>query len=134
MQIYTIRLKEGDELRSSLMNFAKENNLTAASILTCVGAVTKARLRMAGAQPDKQDIRDYEDSFEIISLTGTFGLDDGHFHIALSDKDGKMIGGHLKSAVIDITADIVILNDETLRYTTELDETGFTCLVVKKNV
>ena len=136
MQIYTIRLKEGDELRSSLMNFAKENNLTAASILTCVGSINQANIRMADAAPARQDIREYSDPYEIVSLVGTFDGENCHIHIALSDTDGQVVGGHLKSVIVHTTAEIVVLNDETKRYVREMDkETGFIELSVKeKNV
>lgn len=134
MKLYTIRLKPGQEIRSSLMDFAKKNDLTAASIVTCVAGAGLVKLRMAGAQPDSQDIREYTGPYEVVSLVGTFSADDGHFHIALSDKDDRVIGGHLKSAIVHLTAEIVIINDENSRYVREPDEeTGFTELTIKEN-
>jgi predicted DNA-binding protein with PD1-like motif len=132
MQIHTIRLKPGDEIRSSLMNFARGKNLSAASIVTCAGAVEKANLRMAGATPNREDEREFVGPFEVVSLAGTFSVDDCHFHIALSDKNGQVIGGHLRSATVGVIAEIVILNDETVRYAYPMDEQiGFTGLEVR---
>ena len=42
---YPIRLKPGQEMKSALMDFVKDNNLRAPFILTCCGSVTKATLR-----------------------------------------------------------------------------------------
>ncbi len=134
MKVYAIRLNPGDEIRSSLMNFAKEKNLSAASISTCAGCVTGANLRMAGAKPDREDERHFDGPLEIVSLVGTFSVDDCHFHISLSDQNGKVIGGHLRSAIVDVIAEIVILNDETKHYAYPMDEKiGFTGLAVQEN-
>ena len=44
---YTLRLKPGEELYSSLLKYKKENNLQAPFIMTCCGSLTKATLRLA---------------------------------------------------------------------------------------
>ncbi|MCL2174037.1 DNA-binding protein [Candidatus Saccharibacteria bacterium] len=132
MKVFSLRLLTGQELRQSLVDFAKENNIRAGSIVTCVGALKEVTMRMAGAQPDNQDIRTYKENFEIVSLSGTIEASGGsHLHIALSRADGSVIGGHLKSGTIDITAEVVIIEDENVAYSRELDDTGFECLVIK---
>lgn len=134
MKLYTLRLKQNQDLRMELLKYAKQNNIKAGSILTCVGALKPFVLRMAGATPDKQDIRAYEDKHEIVSLVGTLTGDDCHLHIALSSKEGVVVGGHLKDgSLVDLTAEIVISEDDTAVYTREPDEvTGFTELVVRE--
>lgn len=84
-------------------------------------------MRMAGAVPDKQDIRTYEGDFEITSLVGTISVNGVHLHMAISDKEGKSFGGHLKEGtIIHPTAEVVIGEDGRATYTRELDEeTGF---------
>ena len=44
---YALRLGPGEEIVSRLLDFVEKHKLGAAFILTCVGSVTKARLRMA---------------------------------------------------------------------------------------
>ena len=44
---YIIRLHPGEEIFTKLQQFVKDENLQAAYIITCVGSVTKATLRMA---------------------------------------------------------------------------------------
>lgn len=123
MKLYSLRLKQNQDLRVELVKFAKENNIKAGSILTCVGALKPFVLRMAGATPEKQDIRTFEDKHEIVSLMGTLSGEDCHLHIALSDKEGHVVGGHLKDgSLVDLTAEIVIAEDMSVVYTRELDE------------
>ncbi len=133
MKLYTIRLKPGQDLRKELIKFANQNDIRAGSIVTCVGALKPFTLRMAGATPEEQDVRSYSKTAEIVSLVGTLSTDDCHLHISLSTKDGTVIGGHLKEdSLVDLTAEITILDDEANEYLRELDkETGFTELVIK---
>ena len=134
MKLYSLRLKPGQDLRKTLIDFAQSKDIRAGSIVTCVGALKPFTLRMAGATPQKQDIRTYGDTHEIVSLVGTLTRDDCHLHISLSNKDGLVIGGHLKEgSLVDITAEIVIIEDGNVAYDREMDtETGFPELVITK--
>lgn len=127
MKVYTFRLKPGLDLKTELEKFVKANNIRAGFIITCVGGLSQVAMRMAGAMPDKQDIRTYEGDFEITSLVGTVSVNGVHLHMAVSDKEGKSFGGHLKEGtIIHLTAEVVIGEDEQAVYTRELDEeTGF---------
>ncbi len=133
MKLHSLRLKPGQDLRQELMNFAKQQNIQAGSLVTCVGALKPIVLRMAGAKPNEQDIRTFQDTHEIVSLVGTITGDDCHLHIALSNKNGQVIGGHLKEgSLVDLTAEVVIANDETVTYTRRMDEeTKFPELIIK---
>lgn len=132
MKLYTFRIKPGKDLKAEIEKFIKAKNIQAGFIVTCVGGLSQAVMRMAGAQPDKQDIRTYEGDFEITSLVGTVSVNGVHIHMAISDKEGQSFGGHLKEGtIIHPTAEIVIGEDEQGKYTRELDEeTGFPELVV----
>lgn len=70
---------------------------------------------------------------EIVSLVGTLA-DEGHLHASLSDKDGKVVGGHVMgNMIVFTTAEVVIGNCDMLSFTREIDdETGFDELVVKE--
>ena len=50
LMCYTMRFEPGADLREGLLTFAEKNDLSAAFIVTCVGSVTKAILRMANSQ------------------------------------------------------------------------------------
>ena len=134
MSLFSVRLKPGQDLRKELINFARDNNIKAGSIVTCVGTLKPSILRMAGATPDKQKIRTFADTHEIVSLVGTLTYDDCHLHIALSNKDGEVIGGHLKEgSLVDLTAEVVIIDDDNSTYNREMDSvTGFPELVIDR--
>jgi predicted DNA-binding protein with PD1-like motif len=134
MKLHTIRLTPDKDLKTEIENFVKAKDIKAGFIVTCVGGLQQAAMHMAGALPDKQDIRTYEGDFEITSLVGTVSVNGVHLRIAISDKEGQSFGGHLKEGtIIHLTAEIVIGEDENAIYTRELDEeTGFPELTIKK--
>ncbi|XP_060570567.1 bifunctional protein GlmU-like isoform X2 [Ruditapes philippinarum] len=129
LSTYVLRLCPGSEIVSSLQKLLKENYLEAAFILTCVGSVTKATLRMA----DSVTIKTYEGHFEIVSLVGTLSAG-GHLHGSFSDKDGKVFGGHvIGDLLVYTTAEIVVGNCPLLKFEREHDDqSGYKELVVKK--
>jgi predicted DNA-binding protein with PD1-like motif len=137
MKTYAFRLHRGQDIKKEIKQFVIENNIQAGFIITAVGCVDKAIIRMAGATPQKSDIRTFEEKLEIVSLTGTISLEDSHIHISLSNKDGQVIGGHLKGeALVDTTAEIVLGELEDVKFTSEEDSvTGYKELkvIVKDN-
>lgn len=133
METYAYRLRPGSDLKQELQKIANENDFGAACILTCVGSLSKATLRMAGAQAGKEDIRTYAEELEIISLEGTLSKEGMHVHLGLSKVDGACIGGHLKEGcIIKTTAEIVIGELTEARFTRKDDpQTGFPELVIE---
>ncbi len=127
MRLYATRLHEGDLLKESIEKFVRENRLSAATIISAVGSLNTAVIRMAGAEPSKQDIRTLKGPFEIVSLIGNLGPERTHLHISVSDNNGAVIGGHLKEdSVVHTTVELVVAAEETLQFSEELDaDTGF---------
>lgn len=130
MQIYAFRLKPGQDLRQSLIQFANEKQLKAGFILTCVGSLQRVALRPA----DQPGTMVYNRKFEIVSLSGTLSVDHSHIKFAVSDDTGSVIGGHLQDGcIIYTTAEIVIGVADGFIFRREVDEeTGFPELVVDK--
>lgn len=131
MKIHAFRLQPKQDLKISLENYTRENQIDAGVVITCVGSLNCATLRMA----NENALKTFKGKFEIVSLVGTFASDGCHLHISLSDKNGNMIGGHLKhGCVIYTTAEIVIGEINNLIFIRAIDEsTGFKELVVKKD-
>ena len=129
MKTYALRLMPGKDLKRELMAFAAAQGLQAGFILTCVGSLRRAALRLAN-QPHTNF---YDDKFEIVALVGTLSVDGPHLHIALSDGRGVTIGGHLQDGShIYTTAEIVIGELTDLRCTRPLDpETGYDELTIE---
>lgn len=135
MKTHAFRLHRGQDIKNEIKQFVKDNNIKAGIILTAVGCVDRAVLRMAGATPEKFELRTFNEKLEIVSLVGTVSQIDSHLHISLSKKNGQVIGGHLKGeAIVDVTAEIIIGELDDVIFTTEEDaETGYKELkVIKK--
>ncbi len=130
MKTHAIRLRPGQDIKIALENFVKEKNIKAGFIVTCVGSLERAVLRMA----DENITEAYNRKFEITSLVGTLSPDGIHLHIALADETGKIIGGHLKEgSCVYSTAEIIIGESETHTFSRLHDkETGFKELEIKE--
>jgi predicted DNA-binding protein with PD1-like motif len=130
LKTYALRLRPGQDLRVELERFAKAKGLRAGLILTAVGSLRKASLRLA----NQSDATSYDDKFEIVSLVGTLSPDGAHLHLSVSDGAGKTIGGHLvEGCTIYTTAEIVIGELKGLRFTREQDaQTGYKELRIRR--
>ncbi|GLD56976.1 uncharacterized protein AKAME5_000925800 [Lates japonicus] len=133
LQVHAVRFSPGQELLGSLQAFVEERRLRAPFIITCVGSVTKATLRLANATAtNTNEVIHLSGRFEIVSLVGTLNPD-AHLHICLSDATGRTVGGHvLGNLEVFTTAEVVVGEAVDLRFTREMDEdTGFPELVVQ---
>ena len=88
-----LRLHPNEDIMTTIVNFAKNHNIEAASISTAVGSVKHCTLRLA----NNNHLTYFKGPFEIVSLVGTISKGAlTHLHISLSDGfKGWMIGGHL---------------------------------------
>jgi uncharacterized protein len=128
MQTLALRLGPGEDLADALVGLVGARGLQAGLILTCVGSLRHATLRLANRDEGTR----FGGPFEIVSLVGTLGPDGNHLHLALSDGDGRMVGGHLLSGCpIYTTAEIVIGELSEQLFTRPLDPaTGYDELMV----
>lgn len=55
---------------------------------------------------------EFEGDFEIVSLNGTVSTMNGgfycHLHMSAADENGRVFGGHLNSAVVSATCEMII--------------------------
>ncbi|HEY1930360.1 MAG TPA: PPC domain-containing DNA-binding protein [Caulobacteraceae bacterium] len=109
MRTHAFRLTPGADLKDELARLTKEHALRAACILSCVGSLSRARLRMPRAVGEAEVFRSFDEPMEIVSLTGTLSSDGLHVHISLARSDGACVGGHLvQGCIINTTAELVI--------------------------
>src|SRR5690606_15104542 len=109
MNQITTRLKRGEDLKAGIVRIVKDNKVKAGVIVSAVGCLSQASLRIA----DGKTVKTWNESFEIVSVTGTVSVNGCHIHVSLSKLDGSTIGGHLKEGcIINTTVEIVILNFE----------------------
>ncbi len=125
---YIVRLKPGQELKTELARLARENDLQAASIVSAVGSLTDVSLRLAN-QPDATR---YTGHFEVVSLSGYLAANEFHVHMAVSDGEGRTIGGHVMDGNRVYTTLVVVIDEHLrLRYRREHDPaSGYDELVI----
>lgn len=128
MQIHTFRLPPGKDLFQSIQDFVDHQSIQAGCVLSGVGSLTHATLRLANQDGYAQ----YEGHFEIVAITGTVSVHGSHLHVAISDETGKTTGGHLvPGCLIYTTAEIVIADFPEVVYRREYTaDSGYEELVV----
>ena len=105
MENYTFRLSAGQDLFDAIDAFVLQNQIEAGCVLSGVGSLRHAVLRLANREVHNE----YVGYFEIVSITGTVSIHGSHLHVSISDENGYTIGGHLVSGCkIYTTAEIVI--------------------------
>ena len=135
MEVYPLRLTRGQELKSSLLQFVIDHNLSAPFVLTCCGSVSSATLRFAKPQNgESEKVQKFDEYFEICSLVGTLS-GSGHLHTVLGKEDGSTISGHVVSdMIIHTTAEVVIGNCDNFKFQRKFDpQTGFGELDILSN-
>ena len=140
LRCFALRLNPGEELKSALMAKVRAEKLRATCVLTCVGSLRKATLRMANASKapratagSDNEVVTRNERFEIVSLVGTFAEDGRcHLHASLSDKNGQLWGGHVVGDMeVFTTAEIVLAECSGLVFAREHDPmTGYDELAV----
>ncbi|MCB0684264.1 MAG: DNA-binding protein [Saprospiraceae bacterium] len=128
MKTHAFRLRPGDDLKAGIIQVALERKVEAGIILTCVGSLRRAHLRFA----DQLEGTLLREKFEIVSLEGTVSTGGVHLHLALSDADGGLVGGHLlEGCLVHTTAEVVIGELQGVRFVREVDlDTGYQELTI----
>ncbi len=117
---HVFRLKPGEDLKGCIEKQAKDKNIKAGWISTCVGSLTDYSIRFAN-MPDGNTGQGH---FEIVSLIGTVSINGSHLHLSISDSTGNTIGGHLlPGCKIYTTAEIVIQYSDKYEFIREKDGT-----------
>lgn len=130
MKTHAFRLYGGVDLKKSLEAYVQERYIGAGYVLTCVGGLSRAVLRMPGA-------RDYvtiDEDLEIISVQGTLSPEGCHLHVSVSNGSGQVVGGHLSDGcVVRLTTEVALAEDTNFSFVREFDgDTGFRELVVHR--
>ncbi len=123
MKVVPLRLQPGNDLRQALEAWMGEQQEQAGFVISAVGSLSVAQLRLAGAS----EATVIQGELEILSLSGTLSPDGAHLHIAVADRRGTVIGGHLcAGSLVRTTAELVIGLLPDWRFNRELDPaTGY---------
>ena len=123
MKVVPLRLQPGDDLRRVLEAWMVDQEEQAGCLISAVGSLSVAQLRLAGAR-EATVIRG---DLEILSLAGTLSPDGAHLHIAVADSSGAVIGGHLcAGSLVRTTAELLLGLLPDWQFSRELDPaTGY---------
>lgn len=106
-----ICLEAGDEVINSITQIAIKENIRFAS-LTGIGTADKVEMGFFELKNKDYRKNSLEGEYELTSLLGNIALKDGkqfvHIHVNISDENYNVYGGHLFSANVLATAEIVL--------------------------
>lgn len=108
---YVVRIDRGEEIVETLKKFCSDNNIVLASVAG-LGAVNKATIGLFETSKKEYHSTTVTGDHEISSLVGNISTMNGepylHIHVTLADKDYKVCGGHLNSAYVSATCELVV--------------------------
>ncbi len=109
MKTFPIRLLPGQDLRTALEVAVQTQNCRAAFVLSGIGSLSTAGVRLAGAVQSERLAGD----MEILTLSGMVAFDgvksSSHLHMAISTASGQVLGGHVAAGCIVLTTAEVLL-------------------------
>ncbi|HET7134774.1 MAG TPA: PPC domain-containing DNA-binding protein [Casimicrobiaceae bacterium] len=102
----------GDEVVSTLSQFASRHQLTAARF-TAIGAFSEATLGYFDAKKKAYEKIPVREQVEVLSLIGDVALDGVepkiHAHVVVGKRDGSAHGGHLLEARVRPTLEVMLV-------------------------
>ncbi len=108
---YFVRIDRGEEIISSLKNFCEKEKITLAEV-KALGAVDDFNVGLFDVDEKKYHSNHFTFPAEIVSLWGTITTKDGefysHIHMSAGDKEGHVFGGHLNTARVSATCEMIV--------------------------
>lgn len=129
MQALPLRFPAGADLRAALDAIPHAHGVEAAFVVQGIGSLSVACLRYAG----RADAAELRGDFEILSLGGSLGPGGPHLHMAVSDSEGRVYGGHMGAGcVVRTTVEVLVALLPQHRFSREQDPaTGYKELCVR---
>lgn len=105
-----VRIDRGEEIVSKLNEVCVKENIKFASV-SAIGATDDFTVGVFKPAEKLYTSCRFTGDYEIISLIGTVTTDEGkpyiHLHMSAGEGD-KMVGGHLNSATVSVTCEMVL--------------------------
>lgn len=124
-----LRLQPGDDLRRALEAAVAAQGATAAFVLSGIGSLRPAIIRLAGAE----DTLQLDADLELLSLAGSIAANGSHLHLSVSDVQGRVIGGHAGyGCIVRTTAEVLLALLPVWHFSREADAaTGYAELQIR---
>ncbi|MGC8461691.1 MAG: PPC domain-containing DNA-binding protein [Candidatus Dormibacteria bacterium] len=110
---FLLAFTSGSDLLPELAAWAQREGIVAAS-LSGIGTVSVIKFGMWNPDTKSYDASEYTGMLELAHCTGNAGIDRSsheralHLHASVSLADGTMRGGHVLSAIVGATVEIVV--------------------------
>jgi len=129
MRALPLRLRPGQDLRLALQEALAADGAQAAFVVSGIGSLSQAQVRMAGARESLS----FDEDLEILSLSGSVTPTATHLHLSVSRADGRVLGGHAgPGCIVRTTAEVLLAVLPGWRFSRERDEaTGWDELVIR---
>lgn len=106
-----VRIDKGEEIITSIKELTVKEKIKLGSI-SGLGAVDDINVGVFETSEKKYYSNNFKGLMEIVSLTGTINTMDGefycHLHMSVGDRKGNVYGGHLNSAVVSATCEMLV--------------------------
>ena len=106
-----VRMDRGEEILEQLAVIAEKEKIRLASV-QALGAIDDFTVGVFHTKEKQYASNRFQGNFEIVSLTGTISTMNGayyaHLHMSAGDAEGKVFGGHLNTAIVSATCEMVI--------------------------
>ena len=127
-------LETGDEVESCLQQLAASERLSAAQV-SAIGAFQEAVLTYWDWDTKEYQEIPVREQVEVLSLNGDITLDPSgkpklHLHTVLGRRDGSAMGGHLKSAQVRPTLEVILTEAPTHLRRRHDETTGLPLIVL----
>ena len=110
-QDIVIRIDKGEEIISKLVEVCEKEEVKLANI-NAIGAVGEFEVGLFNTGEKKYYSNVHKGDFEIVSLSGSITTKEGkiyhHIHMSAADKENKVYGGHLNSAIVSATCEMFV--------------------------
>lgn len=108
---YAVRLNPGEEISECILSLCEKEKIAIGTV-SGLGAVNKAVVGIYDTEKREFVPTELNSQMEICGLVGDITSSEGkpylHLHGSFADGNANVFGGHIKSAVISVTAEIFV--------------------------
>jgi predicted DNA-binding protein with PD1-like motif len=129
LRMLPVRLRPGQDLRRALESQLAREKVGAAFVVSGIGSLRPAVIRLAGASDELRIDADTE----LLTLSGSLATNGSHLHLSVSDAQGRVLGGHAcYGCIVRTTAELLLALLPAWQFAREPDaQTGWAELAIR---